>query len=188
MAGAAPAYLPDATCTAVDNGADDTNDAFAPLAANVIKVLYVHASDQPNQLAAYYPILSQAVRDSSRLRLPRIGRRKSIRFDLGTSAGPDCVDIQRVSLPRPEAYYVPSEGTRDTLKLRTDILPRVATLETGATFQCRIDDRELSGCAASFQAPRLGFGRHRLAVTAFDDAGNAGASTAVKRFQIIRKR
>ena len=47
--------------------------------------------------------------------------RKSIGFDLGTAEGPDCVDVQRVSLPRPSAYYVRAQGTLSSNRLRDDL-------------------------------------------------------------------
>lgn len=49
-----------------------------------------------------------------------------MRFDLGTRFGPDCVDLQRVSLPRPASSYVdPSTGTEDAGPLIHDLRPRL---------------------------------------------------------------
>src|SRR5688500_1776549 len=61
VAGAAPFYLPDPACTPVDLGADDTEHAFRPPGAAVIKVIYANPMDEPSQFDAYYGKISQAV-------------------------------------------------------------------------------------------------------------------------------
>ena len=47
-----------------------------------------------------------------------------MRFDLGTSCGPQYADIQKVALPNPKSYYVLS-GAPNFTRLRADI--RAAT-------------------------------------------------------------
>lgn len=121
VAGQHPAYLPDASCGFVDTAADDAAHAFQPAGTPVVKVVYTHPADAPNEAAAYYPRLAQAVRDAMEYVYLESGDRKSIAFDLGTSEGPDCVDVQRVSLPRPSAYYVPPQGTLSSNRLRDDL-------------------------------------------------------------------
>ena len=118
MAGQHPAYLPDASCGFVDTAADDAAHAFQPAGTPVIKVVYAHPADAPNEAAAYYPRLAQAVRDAMEYVYLESSDRKSIGFDLGTAEGPDCVDVQRVSLPgRP--YDVPPGGTLSSIACAT---------------------------------------------------------------------
>ena len=51
------------------------------------------------------------------------GSGKSIRFDLGTPAGLDCVDVQAVGLPHPAAYYDPDNATAARQKVVDDLQP-----------------------------------------------------------------
>ncbi len=121
IAGQHPAYLPDASCAFADSPTDDATHALHPPGTPEVKVIYAHPADTPNQAAEYYPGLAQAVRDMMEYVYLGSGDRKSIRFDLGTFEAPDCVDIQRVSLPRPTAYYVPPAGTLSSTRLRNDL-------------------------------------------------------------------
>src|SRR4051794_37186861 len=91
VAGAAPAYLPDAGCAAVESSLDDASNAFHPADSSVVKIIYAFAADAPDRFAATYPQLAQAVRDMEEYVYLESGDRRSIRFDLGTASGPDCV-------------------------------------------------------------------------------------------------
>ena len=89
----------------------------------MVKVVYAHASDAPNQVAEVYPSLAQGVRDIVEYVYVESGERKSVRFDLGTAAGLDCLDVQRISLPHPAAYYDPDNVSTARQKVVADLQP-----------------------------------------------------------------
>ena len=121
--GAAPAYLPDPGCAPSPTPLDDAEDAYHPADAHVVKVIYAHASDAADDFGAIYPKLAQGVRDMVEYVYVESGEAKSIRFDLGTAAGLDCVDVQAVGLPHPAAYYDPDNATAARQKVVDDLQP-----------------------------------------------------------------
>jgi hypothetical protein len=125
VAGAAPAYLPNERCLPFDIPTDDAANAYQPPGAHVIKVIYAHASDSPNSVHLRYPDLAEGVRDMVEYVYLESGDRKSIRFDLGTAAGPDCLDVQRVSLPNPASYYDRNNVTAAGQKVEADVRARL---------------------------------------------------------------
>lgn len=123
--GAAPAYLPNERCLPFDNPTDDAANAYQPPGAHVIKVIYAHASDSPNRVHLRYPDLAEGVRDMVEYVYLESGDRKSIRFDLGTAAGADCLDVQRISLPNPASYYDRNNVTAAGQKVEADVRARL---------------------------------------------------------------
>ena len=128
LGGAAPAYLPDPFCLPVDRDTDDAENAFHPAESNLVKVIYAHPSDVPSRFTQIAETLTRGVREIVEYLYLESGERKSMRFDLGTSQGADCVDVQRVSLPRPASHYVdPSTGTGNQNPLIDDLRPLLGT-------------------------------------------------------------
>jgi hypothetical protein len=121
VAGADPAYLPNAACAPVDNPADDSANAFNGAGVQQVKVIYAHPSDRPNDFAAISPLLAEGVRNMVEYVYLESGDLKSVRFDLGTAAGRDCVDVQRVSLPNPSAYYDPEHASLARERVVADV-------------------------------------------------------------------
>jgi hypothetical protein len=137
--GSAPAYLPNPDCAATDTPLDDAADSFQPPEAHVVKVVYAHASDAPNQFAQVYPSLAQGVRDIVEYVYVESGERKSIRFDLGTPAGLDCLDAQRISLPNPASYYDPDNVSSARQKVVADLQPRLGAQPGQRNFLVFVD-------------------------------------------------
>jgi len=72
---------------------------------HVIKVVYAHPSDLPDRFAGYADLIQSDVAAVSAAIQSAAGGTRAPRFDLGTSCGPDYVDIASVQL-RERAYYV----------------------------------------------------------------------------------
>jgi hypothetical protein len=60
--------------------------------------------------------------------------------------------------------------------------------EQGSTFRCSLDGKPAAPCTSPLKLKRLKRGKHVLAVTATDAAGNADASPATARFKVVKKR
>jgi hypothetical protein len=88
-------------------------------------VIYAHASDRPNRFADVAPIMAEGVREDVEYVYLESGERKSVRFDLGTSEGLDCVDIQHIALPGTAASYLFGNGVPDWQRMKEDIRPRL---------------------------------------------------------------
>jgi hypothetical protein len=139
VGGRAPAYLPSADCRPVDSPVDDAADAFQAPEAHVVKVVYAHTSDAPNEFTTAYPSLAQAVRDMVEYVYVESGGRKSIRFDLGTPAGRDCPDVQSVALPNPSSYYDPDNVSTARQKVVADLQPRLGAQPGQRNFLIFVD-------------------------------------------------
>lgn len=59
--------------------------------------------------------------------------------------------------------------------------------ESGATFDCKLDRGKLKACNSPYRTPKLKLGKHKLAVTATDVAGNTG-SAARRSFKLVAAR
>src|SRR3954471_16172680 len=94
--------LPTTWCgneTAGDNG------AVAPGTKAQVKVVYAYAADRPNRFAQWKDALQANVAIVQRFLSAQDGGTKALRFDMGTSCGPQYVDIQTVQLPGARAAY-----------------------------------------------------------------------------------
>lgn len=60
--------------------------------------------------------------------------------------------------------------------------------EPGATFSCRLDQKQPKPCTSPVKVKRLKRGKHVFEVTATDAAGNADPTPARFRFKVVRKR
>jgi hypothetical protein len=59
-----------------------------------------------------------------------------------------------------------------------------AATEPGSAFSCQVDFGATAECASPWTTPALPDGRHRVAVSATDAAGNADASPATRSFRV----
>jgi Bacterial Ig-like domain len=59
--------------------------------------------------------------------------------------------------------------------------------EDGATYQCRLDDKEPTSCDGTVEYHDLGDGRHTVAVTAIDPLGNADLTPAQRTWTVDTK-
>jgi len=98
-------FLPTTWC-----GAERTTDDLAHAASlsdePVYKVVYAYASDQPDRFSTWKNQLQANVSIIGQFMSLQDGATKSPRFDMGTSCGPNYVDIQTVALPGSRAYYL----------------------------------------------------------------------------------
>jgi hypothetical protein len=139
VGGEAPTYLPDAACAPTATPLDDAAHSYQPPEAHVVKVIYAHASDAPDQLAEIYPSLAQGVRDIVEYVYVESDDRKSIRFDLGTADGLDCVDVQDIALPHPASYYDPDNVSTARQKVVADLQPGLGAQPGQRNFLVFVD-------------------------------------------------
>jgi hypothetical protein len=138
------------SCATVQNGADDTANALHPASSRVLKVIYAYPTDVGNRLPTYAPVIQTGIRYVSELTAGESGNLKSLRFDLGTSAGPDCVDIQTVALASPRSTYTAVPSQTFSL-LRTELLPRVSTQTGSRNFVVYADGIAVPGVGGEAQ-------------------------------------
>ncbi len=86
---------------------DNTADQYTP--PPHVKVVYARPSDRTNRFTTYAPVIQAGVRATSDYFLLEASDR-SIRFDLGTTEGDSCVDIQTVNLPGTQSHYQSPPG------------------------------------------------------------------------------
>ncbi|HEY6691534.1 MAG TPA: hypothetical protein VI006_01710 [Solirubrobacteraceae bacterium] len=82
---------------------DDTVDQFSSPTGPQFKLVYAYASDQTDRFAQVADKLQASVSLLTRYMAGQSGGAKTVRFDLGTSCGPQYADIQTVALPSPRA-------------------------------------------------------------------------------------
>ena len=85
---------------------DDAVNASATGAR--IKVVYAYAYDQPNRFDSYKDLIQSDVAAVTQWVAGSSGGLRTLRFDTGTSCGPDYVDISVVRLPRLRSTYTSS--------------------------------------------------------------------------------
>ena len=98
-------FLPTTWCGA-ERTTDDVDDAAQLSDDAVIKVVYVYASDQPDRFDTWKNALQADVSLIGQFMSQQDGATKSPRFDMGTSCGPQYLDVQTVALPQPRSYYI----------------------------------------------------------------------------------
>jgi hypothetical protein len=112
------------TCSTSSRSSDNASDAYFPGSSRVLKVIYAYPTDVGNRLATYGPVIQTGIRYAAELVAGESGNTKSLRFDIGTDAGPGCVDIQTVPLNLPASAYTAVPSQTFTL-IRTELLARV---------------------------------------------------------------
>ena len=94
--------LPSAWC-----GVRTTADSpGAGVSSAQFKVVYAYPSDRPDRSAEWADALQADISTLSRFVGAQSGGRKAPRFDMGTTCGPEYVDIQVVQLPGTRSAYV----------------------------------------------------------------------------------
>lgn len=88
-----------------DRTTDNTANAATPANKAQFKVVYAFAADRPNRFAGWRDAIQANVAIVQRFLSAQDGGTKAIRFDMGTSCGPQYVDIQIVPLPGPRSQY-----------------------------------------------------------------------------------
>jgi hypothetical protein len=95
---------------------DDTEHSTLSNGQSYYKLVYAYASDQPDRFDVWKDVLQADVSLIGQYMALQDGATKAPRFDMGTSCGPDWVDIQVVHLPQTRAYYADQ-----MLRIRTDV-------------------------------------------------------------------
>lgn len=87
---------------------DDRRDAV--FAKHTVKLLYAYPAGRPDRFGYWAPILQANVGVMTRYMARESLGEKTVRFDLGTSCGPQYVDIQTLRLRRRTAAYMDGDG------------------------------------------------------------------------------
>lgn len=138
------------SCTGVPRSTDDTANAYHSASSRVIKVIYAFPTDVGNRLTTYSPVIQSGLRWVSELVAGESGNRKSLRFDLGTSAGAGCVDIQSVALSRTASAYTANPSQTFSL-LRNELQPKVNGQLGNPNFVVYADGVGLQGIGGEAQ-------------------------------------
>jgi hypothetical protein len=96
--------LPTTWC-GTERSSDDTADSALSPGQAYYKLVYAHASDQPDRFAQWQDVLQADVSLIGQYMAMQDGATKAPRFDMGTSCGPQYADIQAVGLPGSRASY-----------------------------------------------------------------------------------
>jgi hypothetical protein len=78
------------------------------------------------------------------------GNRRSLRLDIGTAKGPQCLDIQRVPLPLPTVSYTAVPATAFAL-IRTQVLAALGSQPGTRNYLIYADGVDLAGIAGEAQ-------------------------------------
>ena len=101
--------IPTAWC-GEDRTTDNTANAVFPASKAQFKVVYAFAADRQNRFAGWRDAIQANTAIVQRFLSAQGGGTKAIRFDMGTSCGPQYVDIQIVPLPGPRSSYADNFG------------------------------------------------------------------------------
>ena len=85
---------------------DDTAHAALPASSPRFKLVYAHPADRPDRFDGWRNALQGNVALIQRFLASQSGGAKALRVDMGTSCGPQYVDIQVVHLSGPRSQYV----------------------------------------------------------------------------------
>jgi hypothetical protein len=115
-----PQYLPTTWC-GTETTADDTTHAAFAGSQHQVKVVYAYAGDPTtdDHFDAWKNALQSDVSRIEQYLELQTGGRRALRFDMGTSCGPQYVDIQVVHLPQPRSAYRENATDADTTPFET---------------------------------------------------------------------
>src|SRR5690349_18667731 len=99
--------LPTTWC-GTETGGD--NGPVTPVTKAQFKLVYAYAADRPDRFAQWKDALQANVAIVQRFLSAQDGGTKALRFDMGTSCGPQYADIQIVPLPGTRAQYADNFG------------------------------------------------------------------------------
>jgi hypothetical protein len=88
-----------------ERSTDDTADSVLTSGQAYYKLVYAYAVDQPDRFAKWQDVLQADVSLIGQYMGLQDGSTKAPRFDMGTSCGPQYVDMQAVRLPGTRASY-----------------------------------------------------------------------------------
>jgi hypothetical protein len=148
--GAATGRALSQSCTAVNRATDDASNNYHSAQSRVIKVIYAYPTDVGNRIGTYAPVIQTGVRWLAELAAGESGNRRALRFDIGTTSGAGCVDIQVVPLTLPASAYTALPSQTFTL-LRTELLPRVTGQPGSRNFLVYADGVNVSGVGGEAQ-------------------------------------
>ena len=138
------------SCSTINRSTDDATNAVHPASSPTIKVIYAYPTDVGNRLSAYAPVIQSGVKTITERIAFESGNAKSLRFDLGSAAGPDCVDIQTVALSGPAASYLAAEGQTFSL-LRTELTAKAGSVTGTRNYLVYADGIAVPGVAGEAQ-------------------------------------
>jgi hypothetical protein len=104
-AAAAPDALPYQWCGEHRTTEDNAHDAL-PASSPRFKLVYAHPADRPDRFDQWRDALQGNVALIQRFLAAQTGGAKALRIDMGTSCGPQYVDLQVVHLSGPRSQYV----------------------------------------------------------------------------------
>ncbi len=139
--GVAAVGLPTAWC-GTERTDDDMLDATFDKTLPQFKVVYAYPSDRADRFAQWKDALQANVSLIDQFVSSQPGSTRAPRFDLGTSCGPQYLDIQTIALPSPRATYVQNMSA-----VETDVLARVNPNPGGRRNYVIIADTLASGGA-----------------------------------------
>ena len=102
---AAPDALPYQWCGEPRTADDTVNDPLSATSPR-FKLVYAHPADRPDRFDAWRDALQGNVALIQRFLASQSGGAKALRFDMGTTCGPQYVDFQVIHLSGPRAQYV----------------------------------------------------------------------------------
>jgi hypothetical protein len=159
------------TWCGTERATDDTANAAFPASLPQFKVVYARPSDQPNRFDDFKDALQANVALIGRFLSAQSGGLKAPRFDMGTSCGPQYVDVQSIVLPQSRLAYVD-----DYWEVRAAVASRLNQTPGGARNVFILADTlspyapdELSGVAVRYDDDSPGAG----------NASNEGGLSAI---------
>jgi hypothetical protein len=148
--GASESRSPAESCAAVSRTTDDATNNYHPASNRVLKVIYAYPTDVGNRIGTYSPVIQTGIRWLTELAAGESGNRRALRFDLGTTSGAGCVDIQVVPLSLPASSYTAVPSQTFAL-LRTELLPRVLGQPGNRNYLVYADGVTVSGVGGEAQ-------------------------------------
>ena len=114
---AAPDALPYAWCGEARTSDDTAHDTL-PASSPRFKFVYAHPADRPDRFDGWRDALQGNVALIQRFLASQSGGAKALRVDMGTSCGPQFVDLQVVHLSGPRSQYVNNFGAHRSARSR----------------------------------------------------------------------
>jgi hypothetical protein len=144
QAGPQPDGLPTRWC-------GERNSPFsAPASGPVFKLVYARPADRPDRFRAAADALQADAAAISRFVAWRSGWSRTVRFAMGTSCGPQYVNIAAVELPRVRRDYLDAEGHPQLNVVADDVvqwLPRATELRNVVVLADTLGDGRVLGAA-----------------------------------------
>jgi hypothetical protein len=98
-----------------------TDNPASTSSGSKVKLLYVHAADQPNRFAQYADVIQTDAKAIAETVAAASGGTKTLRFDTGTDGGAGYVDVAIVTLPQPAAAYKAMAASQRSAAIKAEI-------------------------------------------------------------------